>query len=99
MSYIRDGMGRTGFTVHGIGMPLVGILHPVPIITLGKSEHTGHCLQMVQKIQPWRKGSWTNYIHFMQQTRERDTALRCIKDLSFIKREIISLFSVLALET
>lgn len=47
MSYMRDGMRRTGFTLLGIGKASVGIVHLAPVITLGKSAHTGHCLQMV----------------------------------------------------
>lgn len=36
MSYMRDGLGRTGFTLLGIDKDSVGIVHPVPVITLRK---------------------------------------------------------------
>lgn len=38
MSYMRDSLGKTGFTVLGIDKASVGIVHPAPIITLGKSK-------------------------------------------------------------
>lgn len=44
-SYMREGMGRPGFTLFGVGKASVGIVHPAPVIILAKLEHTGHCLQ------------------------------------------------------
>lgn len=45
MSFMRDDMGRTGFTLLGIGRASVAIVHPV--LALGKSECTENCLQTV----------------------------------------------------
>lgn len=45
MPYMRDGMGRTGFTLLGIGKASVGIVHPAPITKLRKSQDNGQCFQ------------------------------------------------------
>lgn len=60
---MRDGLGRTGFTLLGIDKASVGKVHPETVITLGKSKGAYlayNCLQTFWKIHSWRRRSRRN---------------------------------------